>query len=240
MNKAIVIGASSGIGRELAKVISENGHAVGLVARRGELLADLQGELAHASYASCIDIAETDEAMLRLRGLIDTMGGVDTIIICSAVTLSTPEIDWPGEVNTLNVNVLGVAAMANVAFNYFCANGGGHLVGISSFKAHRGGGRSPAYNASKAFLSNYLEGLRINSARLGKKVRITDIRPGLVDSSPAGERASFWVAPAGTVARQIYRAIEAGAGVAYTPGRYRYIGYLMSSMPFSLYRRLKR
>ncbi len=238
MNKVIIIGASSGIGKELARVVAMKGHIVGLAARRLDVLTRLQEELPVKTYAKFIDMARAPEAMGSLRELIDEMNDVDTIVVCSAVTFLNPDIDWDNECNTLRVNVMGVAAMVNVAFDYFGQRGGGHLVGISSFKALRGGGSSPAYNASKAFLSNYLEGLTINSRRRGKNITITDVRPGLVASSPAA--ASFFVAPVNTVALDIYKAIENKERIAYVPRRYRYIGYVMRSIPLDLYRKLKK
>jgi len=238
MKKAIIIGASSGIGRELAKVLSTRDYTIGLVARRLELLTDLQKELPVRTHIRRIDIAQTTEAMRLLSELIEEMEGADIIIICAAICIYNPDLNWQDEINTVNVDVVGVAAMVNVAFNYFSEKGSGHIVGISSFKALRGGGSSPAYNAAKAFLSNYLEGLRVNSSKLRKNIFITDIRPGLVDTSMTARRNSFFVAPVKIVASQICEAIENKETISYIPKRYNFIAYLMGNMPFCIYRRL--
>jgi short-subunit dehydrogenase len=238
MKKAIIIGASLGIGRELARVLSTRDYTIGLAARRLELLADLQKELPVKTHIKKIDIAQPTEAMRLLRELIEEMGGADLIIICAAICIYNPDLIWENELNTVNVDVVGVTAMVNVAFNFFCEKGSGHIVGISSFKALRGGGSSPAYNASKAFLSNYLEGLRVNSKKLGKNIFITDIRPGLVDTSMTSRQKSLFVAPATMVASQICKAIENKETISYIPKRYNFIAYLMRNMPFCIYRRL--
>ena len=238
MKKAIIIGASSGIGRELARVMATREYTIGLAARRLELLTELQKELPVKTHVKRIDIAKSTEAMCLLRELIEEMGGADIIVICAAICIYNPDLNWENEIDTLNVDVVGVSAMANVAFNYFCEKGSGQIVGISSFKALRGGGSSPAYNASKAFLSNYLEGLRINSRKLGKNISITDIRPGLVNTSMTGEKNSFFVAPVKKVASQICNAIEKKETISYIPKRYNIIAYLMRNMPFCFYSRL--
>ncbi len=158
MKKAIVIGASSGIGKELAKVLSQNEYIVGLTGRRTELLTNLQSELPNASFVKRIDVSQTSEAIRLLDGLITEMNGVDLVIISAGVGFINAELEWQKEEATLNVNVSGFAAMANVAAAHFLRQGCGHLVGISSIAALRGSGDTPAYNASKAFVSNYLEG----------------------------------------------------------------------------------
>jgi short-subunit dehydrogenase len=238
MKKAIIIGASSGIGKELARVLSGRNYTVGLAARRLDLLTELQKEIPAKTHTKMIDISQPTEAMRLLRELIEEMRGTDIIIICSAICIYNPDLIWENEINTINVDIVGVTATVNVAFNYFCEKGSGHIVGISSFKALRGGGSSPAYNASKAFLSNYLEGLRINSAKLGKNIIVTDIRPGFVDKSMTVRKKSLFVAPVNKVALQICKAIEENESIAYVPKRYKIIAYVMQNMPFCIYSRL--
>jgi short-subunit dehydrogenase len=238
MKKAIIIGASSGIGKELAKILSGRGYILGLAARRFPLLAEVQSELPERSYIKRLDIAEPVEAMQLLTGLIEEMQGADIVVICSAVCFYNPEINWQHEYTTVTTNVTGVTAMLNVAFNYFRQHGGGHIVGISSFKTLRGGSKSPAYNASKAFMSNYLEGLRFNAKKSHLNISVTDIRPGLVNTSMSLNKSSLFVISVETAAMQICKAIENKKQVAYIPMRYWLIAFLMQKMPFGLYRRL--
>ncbi len=238
MKKAIIIGASSGIGKELAKILSGRGYILGLAARRIALLAEVQNELPERSYIKRLDIAEPVEAMKLLTGLIEEMQGTDIVVVCSAVCFYNTEINWQHEYNTVTTNVVGVTAMLNVAFNYFRQHGGGHIVGISSFKALRGGSKSPAYNASKAFLSNYLEGLRFNAQKSQLNISVTDIRPGLVNTSMSLNKNRLFVVPLETAAMQMCKAIESKKTVAYIPRRYWLIAFLMRKMPSGLYGRL--
>jgi len=234
----IVIGASSGIGKEVAKFLSTKDWIVGLAARRINLLSEIQKELSARSYVKRIDLAQPNEAIKLLGELIEEMGGVDVIVLCSAVCFYNPDLNWQEEQDTVNIDVVGVTAVLNAAFNHFNKIGKGHIVGISSFKSLRGGGKSPAYNASKAFLSNYLEGLRINSRKWNRNVAITDIRPGFVTSSHSVGKRSMFVTPAETVALQIYKAIDGKKGVVYIPRWYWTVALLMRIMPFSIYCRL--
>lgn len=238
MKKAIIIGASSGIGRELAEVLSRNGYAVGLTGRRVELLTALQSELATESYVKTMDISQTDEAIARLTELIGEMNGVDLIVISAGVGFINSEFEWKKEKTTLETNVLGFAAMANVAVKHFIERRAGHLVGISSIAALRGAADAPAYNASKAFVSNYLEGLRKKCFKLKLPIVVTDIKPGFVDTAMAQGENLFWVAPPEKAAEQIYNAIKSRRTHAYITKRWRAVALLLKSMPSCIYNKM--
>lgn len=238
MKKAIIIGASSGIGKELAKILSEDGYSLGLAARRVELLKALQGELKTDSMIKPIDLAQPGEAIKELNELIQTMGNVDLLIISSGTGHLNPELDWDKEKATLDVNVTGFAAAANVALKYFLEQGRGHLVGISSIAALRGSRHAPAYNASKAFVSNYLEGLRSKVRKAKADIAITDIQPGLVDTAMAQGEGLFWVAPPEKAARQIYQKIKRRKTHAYITKRWGIIAVIMKYMPGWIYEKL--
>mgnify|MGYP001469401312 FL=1 len=115
--------------------------------------------------------------------------------------------------------------------NYFLQRGSGHLVGISSIAALRGNSDAPAYNASKAFVSNYLEGLRIKAVKSRKPVFVTDILPGFVETRMAQGEGFFWVAKPERAAEQILAAIRAKKRRAFIPRRWRLIAFLMRFMP---------
>lgn len=238
MRKAIIIGASSGIGKELAKVLSQNGYVVGLTGRRVELLTALQSELAAQSYVKAMDVSQTDEAIGQLTELISDMDGVELIVVNAGVGFINPDLEWEKEKTTLETNVLGFAAMANVAVKHFIEQKAGHLVGISSIAAIRGAGGAPAYNASKAFVSNYLEGLRQKCAQLKLPITVTDVKPGFVDTAMAQGEGLFWVASPEKAARQIYRVIKARRTHAYVTKRWRVVGLLSKVVPNYIYNKM--
>jgi len=238
MKKVIIIGATSGIGRELAKLYSLNDYEIGIVARRTELLTTLSSELKTKTYAQTMDISDTKTAISSLNDLIRQMQQVDLIIISSGTGHLNDSLDWKKEKETINTNVLGFAAMANAAMQYFIQNNSGHLVGISSIAGIRGSHIAPSYNASKAFVSNYLEGLRIKALKKNMPIIVTDIQPGLVDTAMAKGDGLFWVAPPKKAAKEIYKAIRNKKKKVYITKRWAIIALLLKIMPEFIYKKL--
>lgn len=239
MKKAIIVGASSGIGRELAKVLSQDGYTVGLAARRVDLLSSLQQELSTPSFVRQMDVSRTSEARQQLEELICEMGGtVDLIVISAGVGFINTDLEWEKKKTTIETNVAGFAAVANVSIKHFIEQGSGHLVGISSNAALRGSGATMAYNASKAFVSNYLEGLRQKVCKLKLPITVTDIQPGLVDTAMAQGEGLFWVAPPEKAARQIYSVIKSRKSHAFVTKRWRAIAWLLKVAPDYIYKKV--
>ena len=238
MRKAIVIGASSGIGRELAKLLSANGYDVEAMARRTDLLETLRRESGDAVRARQIDVSDADAAMTVLKRAIEESGSVDLIVISAGTGHLNDSLEWQLEYDALMTNVIGFTAVATVALNHFLAKGSGHLVAISSVAALRGGKQAPAYNASKAFESNYLEGLRQKVASARVPVVITDIRPGFVDTAMAKGDGVFWAAPPEKAAAQILRAIGKRKTKAYVTKRWALVAFILKIMPGFIYDRL--
>lgn len=240
--KAIVIGASSGIGSALAVAYGKRGYDVGLMARRVNLLNDVAQQIPGTTYIKQIDIARTDTAPNILTQLIDEMGGVDVIVINSGVRYSNKQLHLKPELDTIAVNAVGFAAVAVVAVNYFLKKDAGHLIGISSIAGLRGSPNSPSYNASKAFVSKYLNGLYQKC--INSNVTVTDIRPGFVETAMIADiKKKFWVATPEQAARQILRAMDAKKKVAYVTRRYVFLALLMRLIPdrlvCALYRRAR-
>ncbi len=232
--KVIIIGASGGIGRALAGKLSAEGWVVGLTGRSLERLQGLRKELPGETYVCAIDIRDTREAIHQLNNLIMIMRGVDLVIINAGVLFHNLECRWDREEETVKVNVLGFAAMANTAVNYFLQKQSGCVVGISSVAGHRGSGRSPAYNASKAFMINYMEGLRQRLA--GTPIRVIDIRPGFINTDMLCDRKSlFGVASTDKAARDIYRAIQKQKRIAYVPAWWGIVMWFFKRLPENLY-----
>jgi len=178
--KAIIMGASSGMGKELAKILSGNDYIVGLAARRIDLLSELQKALPNKSFIQQIDISKPEEAEIKFKEMINEMGGVDLVVISSGYGDLNSKLNWPPEKATIDVNVTGFALIAGISMQHFLERGSGHLVGISSIAALRGQRSAPAYAASKAFVSNYLEGLRHIAIKSRKPILVTDVQPGFV------------------------------------------------------------
>ena len=238
MKQTIIIGASSGIGKELTKIFASHGFEVGIAARRIDLLNKLGAEIPTKIYTATIDIKNTDIAIQSLEKLIKDVGDVDVIVISSGVGHMNSFLDWPKEKETLETNVSGFTAMAGVAMHYFIQKRSGHLVGISSIASIRGDNAGPAYSASKAFMSNYLEGLRKKVAKEKIDITITDIQPGFVDTAMSKGDGLFWVASPQKAAKQIYQVIQQKKKKAYITKRWVIIAWLLKIMPDFIYNKI--
>jgi len=236
--KAIVMGASSGMGKELAIILSTNNYIVGLAARRLNLLEELQKELPGKSYIKQIDISNFADAEKEFRELIADMEGVDLVIISSGYGDINPQLKWDIEKETIDVNVAGFTLIAGIAFQYFMEKGKGHLAAISSVAALRGNRSDPAYSASKAYVSNYLEGLRQRALRSRKPITITDLKPGFVKTPMSKGGKLFWLATAEEAAEQIFDAIRGKKKLAYITKRWRLIAWILKVAPDWLYNKM--
>lgn len=236
MKKAIIIGASSGIGKELAKLFAHSGYILGLAARRLNLLEDLKYELNCEVYLKRMDVSKPEEAVKILLEMIEIMGGMDLLVICSGTGEINPGLLWEYERDTIDVNVSGFTALSDAGMQYFLEKGSGHIAAISSIAALRGSGVSPAYNASKAYMSNYLEGLSIKA--YGKDIAVTDIKPGLVRTAMAKGDKLIWVAPPEKAAKQIFNIIIRRKPQGYVTKRWSLVALFFKAVPRSLYIRM--
>ncbi len=163
---------------------------------------------------------------------------MNLIVINSGVGFINPDLNWEQEKEIIDVNVSGFVAMANSAFKYFYKQKSGHIVGISSIAALRGGDSDPAYNASKSFVSNYLQGLRKKISKLKIPIIVTDIKPGFVDTAMVKGKTLFWVASPEKAALQICNAIKQKRKHAYITKRWRIIAWLMKFLPDWIYNKI--
>jgi short-subunit dehydrogenase len=237
MRKIIIVGATSGIGRELARLYADGGNLVGATGRRQDLLYALQLEYPNHIVTECFDVTGNGSKS-HLESLIHKLGGLDLLIYNAGYGEPSERLDWEIEKKTVDINVTGFLEMVNYGWSYFVEQGHGHLATTSSIAAIRGSSRAPAYSASKAFQSVYFEGLHIKAMKMGKPIFITDIQPGFIDTKMAKGEGLFWVAPVGKAARQIYRALEKKRWRVYITHRWWLVAKLMKWMPDFLYRRI--
>ena len=193
MPKSILItGASSGIGRALAFEFSRRGYALGLSARRLELLESLRDELGRETQVAIakLDVADLERVPEVLHKLADQLGGVQIVIANAGVG----ERSYPGEgtfhldSKVIEINVLGAMATIDAGTEILKKEGGGQIVGISSVAGFRGLSTTPAYSASKAALSTYMEGIRNNLKQ--HKIAVTVLNPGFIDTPINSHRKS--------------------------------------------------
>ena len=233
----IIIGATSGIGYALAEAYLQAGWKVGATGRRLEALEPLRASAPDRAFIQRHDTTAPD-SIATLESLVAEMGGADVVVYNSGVGIYNKNIDWEPEETTIAVNVTGFTEVATWAYRYFRQRGGGQFVGVSSVASLRGGRTAPAYNASKAFISNYMEGLRQKARHHKLPFYVTDIRPGFVDTPMTQQNKNmFWVATPERAAQQIMSAIGRKARVAYITHRWVLYAWLCRWTPRWLYER---
>ncbi len=234
--RAIIVGATSGIGKELAIVLTQNNFLVGITGRRKALLDELQQ--LYNCEVSCFDIKDTATAIMQLTILTQQLGGLDLLIISSGYGDNNPDLDNSIEQSTIDTNVTGFTAVVGWAYTYFKQQGRGHIVNISSIGGLRGGAAAPSYGASKAYQINYLEGLQQKSNRQKANIRFTDVRPGFVDTAMAKSDKKFWVSSPQKAAADIWNAITKQRQVVYVTKRWEFIALLLKLLPRKWYVKL--
>jgi short-subunit dehydrogenase len=238
MRKAIVIGATSGIGKGLATLLVDNGFIVGITGRRTEFLENLKSQNPNSYFIKTFDVKDTNIALEKLEELTTELGGLDLLIISSGTGDINDKLDFEIEKRTIDTNVVGFTCIADWTFKYFEKQKNGHLVAISSLGGLRGSRQAPSYNATKAYQMNYLEGLRQKATKLKEQIFITDIRPGFVDTEMAKGDGLFWVMPAEKTVRQIFRAIKKKRRIIYVTKRWCILATIIKLIPRPIYDRM--
>jgi len=242
--KAIVIGATSGMGREVAKLLSKEGYVLGLVGRRVMLLESLQESLEEDSYIKRIDVSDHENAAVLLNELIEELGGLDLIMISISSFIDTGFADtWEANKKIIDVDIAGFWVMAHTALQYFEQQKSGHLVGISSIDGLRGSASCPIFSGAKAFVSRYLEGVRNRMIRKKIPICVTDIVPGWVNVEHTAFSAlpgTFWVSTKEEAAKQIVVAIKSKKKLAYITKRWGIVALLLSFLPDVIYNNIDK
>ena len=236
MKQGIIIGASSGIGWELAVQLAAKGYQLGLVARRLEKLEQLSNSLTGDHFVVRSDVTDVQQAQDALNELIKKMGNVELIILNSGVGQMEKKLDWPTQREMIDVNIRGFVALTLVSMDYFMARGSGHLVGISSVSAHMSSGLAPTYVATKAFVSSYLNGIRSRAEYSKLPITVTTVEPGFVDT-PMVQGNPMWTAPVKKAVTQLVSAMLKRKGHIYVTKRWRLVAWILNLTPNWLMRR---
>lgn len=181
MKKAIIIGATSGIGQEVAKGLLLQGWKVGVAGRRQSALEAFRTIAPDNIETEVLDVTK-DDATEKLHKLIEKLGGMDLFLLSSGIGHQNMELNPDIELQTVGTNVEGFTRMVTAAFQYFHLHSGGHLAVISSIAGTKGLGVAPAYSATKRFQNTYIDALEQLAHMQKLNIRFTDIRPGFVST----------------------------------------------------------
>lgn len=237
---AIVMGATSGIGYEVARLLAQRGWSVGVAGRREELLGKLVSETEGVVACEVIDVT-SPQAVEGLHRLIGKMGGMDLYFHSSGIGYQNVALEADKELRTIETNCLGMARMVGEAFRYFESRPEreGQIAVISSIARTKGLGAAPAYSASKRFTSHYLESLcQLTTIRGMRHLRITDIRPGFV-KTPLIEGSHFPMQlDVRKVALDIVKALERRKAVVTINWLFRLLVFFWQMIPRWLWTKL--
>lgn len=237
--KVVVMGATSGIGCEVAKCFLAEGWRVGIAGRREELLKQSQALAPDRVTIAVIDICEAD-AEQKLLDLVARLGGMDLYFHSSGVGHQNPDLILDTELRTIETNGVGFVRMVDTAFRYFKQHQEGHIAVISSIAGTKGLGIAPAYSATKRFQNTYMEALEQLANMQGVRICFTDIRPGFVATDLlAGDKHYPLQLSASKVGKQIVRALLQRKRVVVIDWKYRILVAVWRCIPRGLWCRLK-
>lgn len=237
--RAIIVGASSGIGLEVARLLLAEGWQVGVAARREERLMALKAEAPERVEVMTIDITQPD-ADERLMMLIKRLGGMDLYFHVSGIGKQNRTLEPAIELRTVETNALGFTRMVGAAYRYFAERGEGHIAAISSIAGTKGLGPAPAYSATKALQANYLEALEQLAHQRGLAIHFTDIRPGFVETALLSDGFPYpMLMRPEAVARDIVRSIKKRRHVRIIDWRYRILTAAWRLIPRCIWRKIK-
>ena len=238
VKKAIIVGASSGIGMETAKLLLSDGWHLGVAARREEPLQELKAMAPERIEVMTIDVTKPD-AGDRLLSLINRLGGIDLYFHASGIGKQNRTLEADIELQTMETNAVGFTRMIGTAYRYFAEKGEGHIAAITSIAGTKGLGPAPAYSATKALQATYLQALEQQTRQRGLYISFTDIRPGFVDTALLnGDFPYPMLMQPETVARDIVSSIYRKRHVRIIDGRYRVLTFFWRLIPRWLWRRL--
>ena len=237
MKKVVIIGATSGIGKALALRYIREGHKVGITGRRKHLLEELHQQFPQQVFIESFDVTGA-ENIVHLKHLIQQLRGMDLFVYNSGTGEASKTLNWEIDEQTTLINVNGFVETTVYAFNYFVQQGHGQIAGISSIAAYRGNSWAPAYGASKAYMSNYLEALSIKADRMKIPIAVTDVQPGFVQTEMAKGNKLFWIAPLDKAVNQIFKAVEQKKRRVQITKRWALIAWALKWLPYSIYKKL--
>lgn len=237
MKKAIIIGATSGIGQEVAKLLIQQGWHIGIAGRREDALRQMQATAPTQIEIEKVDVTAED-ATTHLHLLIKKLGGMDLFFLSSGIGYQNRDLNPEVELNTARTNVEGFIRMVTAAFSYFKENGGGHIAVISSIAGTKGLGVAPAYSATKRFQNTYIDALAQLSRMQHLNILFTDIRPGFVATDLLKNGKYPMLMQADHVALQIIKALNRKKRIAVIDERYRILVFFWRMIPRWIWERL--
>lgn len=240
--RAIIMGATSGIGLEVVRELTARGWQVGIAGRRSQLLTEIMRTNLNVVAFESIDVTKEDAAE-KLERLIGKTGGMDLYFHSSGIGYQNPTLDVEKELNTVATNALGFTRMVLVAFKYFeqHPDQDSQIAVISSIAGTKGLGAAPAYSSTKRYVNHYLECLSQLARMKGmKRLTISDIRPGFVKTPLLTDDGNYPLQlDVKDVAKEIVDGVMKKKTIITVDWKYRIIVFFWRLIPRWLWVRLR-
>lgn len=235
--RIVIIGATSGIGYEVATIYRRLGWRVGVAGRRLERLEAFREQAPGQVEIQQLDVTEAD-AVDKLHQLIDKLGGMDLFLLSTGIGNQNRSLNPEIELATVNTNAVGFTRMVTAAYHFFQKQGEGHLAVISSIAGTKGLGAAPSYSATKRFQNTYIDALA-QLARMEKlPISFTDIRPGFVKTDLLkNDKYPLLMRPE-RVAQRIVRALQRKKRSVIIDWRYAILVFFWKMIPRYIWERL--
>lgn len=240
MKKVVIVGATSGIGLNVAERLAADGMLVGIAGRKVEVMKELQKKYPGRVFYSRIDVTD-EKASEHLRHLIRRMGGMDVYFHIAGIGYGNDELEVDKEVATMQTNVVGFTRMVDTAFRYFRDEraGFGQIAAITSVAGTNGLGHLAAYSVSKRFQQTYLRALNQLATIQKLHIKFTDIRPGWIRTPLLDDDRNYpMIMQLPYAVPRIIRAIRRRRRVSVVDWRWNILVGLWRLIPNSLWVRL--
>ena len=242
--RGIIVGASSGLGAELARKLARDGYSLALLARSKDKLEMLCGEINANEPRALVyvhDVSEYEKVQDLLRKVVADLGGLDLVVFVAGVNYPPGGMDkynFENDRKMIEVNLIGAMAWLNPVAEMFQSAGAGQIVGIASVAGDRGRVGNPGYNTSKAGLATYLEALRNRLTRYG--VNVLTVKPGFLKTEmlKAAQGPTPFAIDPERAADDILKAMKKHKQVIYTAPIWRWIMLAIRHIPSFIFRRL--
>jgi decaprenylphospho-beta-D-erythro-pentofuranosid-2-ulose 2-reductase len=240
MNKVLIVGATSAIAGEVARIYARDGSRLYLIARNPERLAALVEELGDAVAGSCAgDLNDFDANARRVEDAVATLGGLDRVIVAHGLLGDqlASELDFATAREIVDTNLLSVVSLLIPIANHMEGQGAGCIGVLGSAAGERGRPRNYTYGAAKGAVTTYLEGLRSRLYTSGVRVKVFKLGPVDTPMTVDHPKTLFFAEP-GPVARGIVRAMEGGRFANYVPWFWLPIMLVVRWLPEPIFQRI--
>lgn len=236
MRKILIVGATSAIALETARLFAKDKDRLFLVGKNESKLIALTKDLSlrgatQAEYA-VVDVTQMGFHGELIRNALQTMGGLDTVLIAHGTLPDQQACQQSFELTLreIETNGLSVISLLTHLANFFENQKSGTIAVISSVAGDRGRSSNYVYGTAKAAVNTFLSGLRCRLHKSG--IQVLTIKPGFVDTPMTAKfkKGMLWATPR-SVGQGIYRAIQKKKNIVYLPEFWRLIMFVIRIIP---------